>query len=97
MLFGQCLLLWVDYHRSAGEGESTPLQGQDQAHLGPRVQGAGPYPRESLLLDGSNIPRKPGHCPSTPSIPEALRTSGIATGSWTRTKGIYHGWSEGVS
>ena len=72
--FRQCLLLRADYRRSAGEGKSTPLRGEDQAHLRQRVRGAsppvgeyaGPYPRESLLLDGSNISRKPGHCPSAP-------------------------------
>ena len=49
----------MDYRRSAGEGKITPLRGEDQAHLRPRVWGAsppvgeyaGPYPQESLLLD----------------------------------------------
>ena len=99
------MIVKPDHWGSAGKGKSTPLRGEDQAHLRPRVRGAspqageyaGPYPRESLLLDGSDIPSKPGHCPSASRILEAPWTSGTATGPRTRTKGILHGRSEGVS
>ena len=68
----------ADHWRSASEGKSTSLRGEDQAYLRPRVQGAGPpageyagpYPRESHLLDGSNISSEPRHCTSASRIPE---------------------------
>ena len=51
-LFPQRLLLRANYRGSVHEGKITPLRGEDQAHLRPRVRGAsppvgeyaGPYP-----------------------------------------------------
>ena len=46
----------------------------------PAGEYAGPYPRESLLLNGSDISSEPGHCPPASRVSEAPWTSGTATG-----------------